>query len=145
MARLDGIATSRATKQSKDRRTPYAPLDCFAIARRKTGVFDALWLAMTAALPSTGRGCATLSAGRFTDRLNRPDRRYSTELRWRAPIVEKAAIPPSSNRSRTVSAGSRRSSQGEIALRILDLNSPRPPIETTGAQRASVFGVPYLR
>ncbi len=44
----------------------------------------------------------------------------------------------SSKRSRITSIGSRRSSQGEIALRSLDLNSPRvPPYETHGAQRAS--------
>ncbi len=29
-----------------------SPLDCFAIARREAGVFDALWLAMSAAFPS---------------------------------------------------------------------------------------------
>ena len=33
----------------------------------------------------------------------------------------------SSNRSRITSIGSRRSSQGEMALRTLDFNSPRPP------------------
>jgi hypothetical protein len=38
-----------------------------------------------------------------------------------------ASNSPSSNRSRTMSARSRRSIQGEMALRSLDCNSARPP------------------
>jgi hypothetical protein len=42
-------------------------------------------------------------------------------------LVQTRLCAPSSNRSRTTSARSRRSIQGERALRALDINSTRPP------------------
>jgi hypothetical protein len=55
------IARSETTKQSRNRRAPQVPLDCFAIARPEgRASFDALWLAITILV---GADCILLWTG----------------------------------------------------------------------------------
>jgi hypothetical protein len=65
-----------ATKQSRDRRAPYVPLDRVAVARREgRASLDALWLAMTATAPSN-RAMIQRGRARPITRMNFAVKRY---------------------------------------------------------------------